>query len=138
MRRIVPAVLLACLASFAPVTASSPALAQESPVNLQVPLRGMLLPLLNQERVPVGAVRLDLSIEARKAEDVPVITALTPRIRDALLTRVPPPAASEGLNLSSSQLEAFRRSILQAVRHALGPAAAVSDIHFVNVLAMPG
>jgi hypothetical protein len=127
----------ACLPALLLVPAVSPALAQED-VSRFVPLKGMLMPLLDGDRAPVGMLRLDLSIEALRAEDVPVISALSPRIRDALLTQVPPPVPADGLNLTSTQLTDFKRRVLLAIRRALGSTASVSDIHFVNVLTMPG
>lgn len=136
-RAVLPLLAMALLPALPLVPAASPALAQED-VSRFVPLNGMLMPLLDGDRAPVGTLRLDLSIEALRAEDASVISALSPRIRDALLTQVPPPVPADGLNLTGTQLADFKRRALLAIRRALGSTASVSDIHFVNVLAMPG
>lgn len=116
------------------VLASAPARAQIA-TSVFVAVEDLVLPLLGADRRPTGAVRVDFSIEAGRPEDVALIQALMPRVRDALLTRIGPLSAA-GLNLTADQIEEARRQILLVVRQSVGTAS-VAAIHFRRVLAYP-
>ncbi|HSK40383.1 MAG TPA: flagellar basal body-associated FliL family protein [Arenibaculum sp.] len=128
-----PRVLLLSLALAVP-PGMVPAVAAAQ-TGLLVPVNGMVLPLFGADLRPIGAMQLDLRIEASGAESVERITVLVPRIRDALISGLRTRTGS-GLDVSAAQLERMRRLILDLVRGTVGEGA-VAAVHFGRVLTGP-
>lgn len=129
------ALAAAVLPGMVPVAAAVETGPDGEPISLFVPVDGMVLPLFGPDRRPVGAMQLDLRIEAAGAEGVGRITALVPRIRDALISGLRT-RADAGFGVSAAQLEQMRHLILDLVRGTVGEGAVVA-VHFGRVLTGP-
>jgi len=103
--------------------------------NLFIPVDKMRLVLVGPDEKVVGSLQFDMTIEARDLAGRDKITLLMPRIRDAILTRMPAQEV-DGRSLSAAQIQDAKRRIMLLIDQTVGKANAV-DVQLVKSYIQP-